>query len=331
MKYKVEIKSLGRFFNIPCTVVDNFLKDADGNFIKVLLFLFSYGNDEFSTEKIAQSCGLEEKDVVQAMEYWNKAGLIRAKTMESDFLGFQPVDDSHKINEKDLQKVNESIRRETAKKYKSSEIAEIITNDEQLRVFFNEIQVILGRGINYSDQLNFIEIYEDCGFSPAIILMISQYCVLIGKDNSAYIKTTAKDWFNKGIVSYDEIEQHIIKLHEYHSYENVVKRAFGITSKISKRMEEYIISWNTMGISQELLEYAYDICLEKTGKLSFAYIDKVLKNLNSKGIKTVKDAINENKKFAKKNNAPIEKEHTYDINEIDEFQKNFLLKHLKKD
>lgn len=331
MKYTVEIKTLGRFFNVPCAVVDKFLKDTDGNFIKVLLFLFSYGDDEFDTMRISQECGLDEKTVADAIEYWNRTGIIKAQKCGNDFVGFEPMIVNNKIDEKELQKFNEKKRRESAKKYKASEIVQIINNDKDLKLFFGEIQGILGRVINYNDQLNFLEIYEDCGYSPAIILLISEYCVSVGKDNSAYIKTTARDWFNKGIISYEEIEQHIIKLNEYHSYENVVKRAFGIEIKITKKQQEYISSWNVLGVSTELLEYAYDRCVEKTGKLSFAYIDKILTNLNSKGIKTVKDAQNESKNFAKKNNAPIEKEHTYDINEIDEFQKNFLLKHLNKE
>ncbi len=331
MNYRIETKSSGRFFNVPCNVVDKYLKQADGNFVKVLLCLFSYGDEEISDEKISEICGIEPSCVASAIEFWNKTGLIKAESDKKDFVGFEPIVTTNSVSDKTLEIFNEKKKRENTKKYKASEIAQIINNDSDLKVFFDEIQSVIGRGVNYSDQLNFLEIYEDCGYSPAIILLISEYCVSIGKDNSAYIKTTAKDWFGKGIISYEEIEKHIIKLNEYHSYENMVKRAFGIDIRLSKKQQEYANAWSVVGFSQELLEYAYDKCVEKTGKLSFAYIDKILTNLKAKGISTVKDAENESKNFAQKNNAPLEKEHTYDINEIDEFQKNFLLKHLKQD
>lgn len=331
MNYRIETKSSGRFFNVPCNVVDKYLKNADGNFIKVLLCLFSYGDEEISDEKISEICGIDPSCVASAIEFWNKTGLIKAESDKKDFVGFEPIVTTNTVSDKTLEIFNEKKKRESTKKYKASEIAQIINNDSDLKVFFDEIQSVIGRGVNYSDQLNFLEIHEDCGYSPAIILLISEYCVSIGKDNSAYIKTTAKDWFNKGIISYEEIEKHIIKLNEYHSYENLVKRAFGIDIRLSKKQQEYANAWSIVGFSQELLEYAYDKCVEKTGKLSFAYIDKILTNLKAKGISTVKDAENESKSFAQKNNAPLEKEHTYDINEIDEFQKNFLLKHLKQD
>ena len=44
-----------------------------------------------------------------------------------------------------------------------------------------------------------------------------------------------------------------------------------------------------MKTSYELLSKAYDITVEKTGKLSYAYMAKILDNWHSSGIKTAED------------------------------------------
>lgn len=339
MDYRIEIKNGGRFFTVPCGVVDKYLKDADGENIKVLLCVLSYGDGEISDEKIADICGIENKKVKSALEYWNNLGVLIVEfpkdsfAQNTDFTGFEPIqiDKKQSVSESDIKKLNEKKRRETAKKYTASEISQIIDTDKSLRQFFDEAQNILGRIVTHNDQLNFIEIYEDCGYSPATILLIIEYCTEIGKTNSAYIKTTAKNWFLNDILTYEDIERHIIKLNEFHSYENKIKRTFGIEYKLTKKQQEYVNKWNSMGISVELCEYAYEKCVETTGKLVFKYIDTTLENYHKKDITTPQQAEEDDKSFNNTKNKPASKEHSYDINEIDEFQKNFLLKHLKKE
>lgn len=325
MVYNIDIKSWGRVFTVPCSVVDKYLKSSDGDFIKVLLCVLSIGDNGISTEKVSEICGVCENTVVKALGYWSSCGVLTA-SCKDDFIGFVPDNSDRSVNkENPLISHKSEIDRHSNNYYTPAQISEIIRSSDDLKSFFDEIQSVLGRILTNADQRGFIFIYEEYGYSPASITLITEYCKNIGKTTIAYIKSVAKSWFEQDIIGFEEIEKHIIKLNEYHSYENEIKRALGITIKLSSKQSEYISSWKSMGISAELCEYAYDRCVDATSKLSFGYINKILENWNSAGIKTVEQA--KNGALSKKNYH--KKEHSYDINEIDDFQKNFLLNRSK--
>lgn len=327
MNYRISVKNWGRVFSVPCSVVDKYLKDTDGDSLKVLLCVVSLGEDEISSEKISTLCGVSESCVINALDYWTSCGIIKADC--NDFVGFTPVIEKRKtIKESALLVEKSETVRSDNNYYTPAQIAEIISTSQELKDFFDEVQAVLGRILTNSDQRGFIHIYEEYGFSPASILLLTEYCKDIGKTTIAYIKSVAKSWFSQDIIAYDDVEKHIIELNEYHSYENGIARALGVTIKLTTRQREYIQSWRNMGISFELAEYAYERCADATSKLSFGYINIILENWHNQGITTVEQAKNESK-TTKKSTA---KEHSYDLNEIEEFQKNYLLnrKKLKK-
>lgn len=326
MEYKIEIKSWGRVFTVPCSVVDEHLKNTDGDFLKVLLCVISWSGEKMSSEKISDMTGVSQICVDKAIDYWNSCGVITA-CAQNDFVGFTPeIKKTVSVKSEGIGISSAETDRTGNNYYSPSQVAKILNSSEELKSFFNEVQAVLGRILTNADQRGFIYIYEELGFSPASILLLTEYCKDIGRCSIAYIKSVAKSWFEQDIVAYGDIEKHIIKLNEYHSYENKISSVLGITIKLTTKQKEYINNWKSMGISCELAELAYEKCVDATSKLSFAYINKILENWHSAGIKTVEQAKNESKQ-GKKNNQ--KKEHSYNIDEIDDFQKNFLLNRKK--
>ena len=85
-------------------------------------------------------------------------------------------------------------------------------------------------------------------------------------------------------------------LEESKSWEGEIKRVLEIYGRsLVTKEKEYCESWRLYNISPELIHFAYEKCIEKTGKLSFPYINKILLSWHQKGIKTVAEAAAENK------------------------------------
>lgn len=334
MIYNIEVRNWGRVFTVPCSVVDEYLKNADPEFLKVLLCVLSWGSSKISTEQIHELSGVSENEIEDALIFWNDKEIICLSGFKNSD-GFTPTI-SKKLNDNIPNKSktpsslasavsipqNEKKRAETVA-YTPSEIANLISNNVELQYFFDAIQTVMKKIINNSEQRGFIYIYEYYAFDVPSILLLADYCVNLGKGSIAYIKSVAKDWHERNINSYSDVEKEIIRLTKVHSYECKVASAFGITSKLTPKQKDFISDWQSKNVSIELVELAYQRCMDNTSKLVFKYIDTIIQKWYSNGIKTIEQAENENKNKAR--SSLPDKEHSYDLNEIDDFQKNFLL------
>jgi DnaD/phage-associated family protein len=67
-----------------------------------------------------------------------------------------------------------------------------------------------------------------------------------------------------------------------------VRSIFGIGERrLSKKERDFISRWTEdFRYGRDMIEPAYEKCVDATGKLSFAYIDRILSSWNAKGIAT---------------------------------------------
>lgn len=335
MIYNIEIRNWGRVFTVPCSVVDDYLKNADPVFLKILLCVLSMGSSKITSEKISEFTGADENTIDDALVYWNDKEIICISGLNTSD-GFTPTISDKALTSQAVKKkiktpinqpqpvsIPESEKnRANTVAYSPSEMAALISNNPELKYFFDTIQTVMKKLINNSEQRGFIYIYEYYGFEVASILLLADYCVDLGKGSIAYIKSVAKDWHERGITAYIDVEKEIIRLTKLHSYESKVSSAFGITNKLTPKQKTFIQDWQSKNMPIDLVELAYQRCMDNTSKLVFKYIDTILQKWHSEGVKTIEQAESQGKK-----KRPIkDKEHSYDINEIDDFQKNFLLK-----
>lgn len=324
MEHYIKLNNMGRFFNVPCSVADDFLKNTDGNYIKVLLCVLSWGGGKFTDERIAQLTGLDRQTVSDALIYWNDKEVISLSEVKT-FVGFavSPEYEKKQALAKAAELSSTEKSRSESVAYTPAEIASRISSDPALKNFFDNVQNVLNRTLNYTEQRGFIYIYEYYGFSASSMLLIAEYCQKLGKSSISYIKTVAGSFFEQDIVSFSEIEKHIILLEARHKYENRIAAAFGITTKLTSAQKKHIDSWDGMGIPVDMAEYAYELCVDNTGKLSFNYINKILQNWHQSGITTLEQARQQSLSHTAERKGGSKS--SFDVDEIDQFQKNFLL------
>lgn len=114
--------------------------------------------------------------------------------------------------------------------------------------------------------------------------MLVEYCFSIDKATPAYMKTVALDWVESGIDNISKAEERITILTARNTLEGKLRSKFRMTSAFSQKQKEIIASWAESGYSDELIDEAYEKTLNGTGKLSFPYMDSILKNWKDKGI-----------------------------------------------
>lgn len=255
---------------VPTRVVDGLLGIATGAQLKVLLFLMRFDKLAHSAADIAHFCNIAEEDVESAIDFW-----VKEKIFVKEQGKLRLVSGIKTVLPKELPRVQPTIILEETSK--------------EFRDMIGEIQRITGKPLNSLMVSLFYNMAENLHFSYEMIVQIAAYCNSIGKFTYRYMETVTAAWHDEGIDTFEKAEEKIRLLEESRNLENRLARTFGIRTAFSSKQKEQISEWTAMGLSEELIVEAYNRCMDHNGKMSFAYMAKILANWAEKGIKKVAD------------------------------------------
>ena len=122
--------------------------------------------------------------------------------------------------------------------------------------------------------------------------MLLEYCVSMDKRNMKYIEKVALTWRDNKITTMEDAQAYITGAAKKDDYTSSLKKLFGITDRNPSRTETlYLESWrDELKMSADMVGLAYEYCIMAIGKLSYPYINKILKSWAEKGIYTIPDA-----------------------------------------
>lgn len=161
--------------------------------------------------------------------------------------------------------------------YSNAEITQSMDRDVQLQMLMQAAEQVLGKMITASAAESLYSMYDWLGLPVEVILKLLEYCVGIGKKSMSYIEKVAITWHKEGIVTAEAAQAYVAEAAQKRSFAYKAKQIFGIDARNLTSKEESLVSkWQAMGVSEALLQFAFDYTVDNTGKLAFAYMDKVL-------------------------------------------------------
>ncbi len=291
-----------RFFSVPCALVDNYLKLADGPALKVLLYLLSSENIP-DAETVVSAAGITREAFDEAVSFWKELGVVSVDGEAAQAIS-RPVQSSP----------TEPVRKVVHSQYSPKDIAEMLQNSAELKGLFTEAEATLGRILKHSDHETLISLRDYYGFSEQSIVLILGYCAEREKTSARYYETVAKSLFERGITDFHSIETEFERLRELNSFESEIRRDFGLEVRLTPQQLQFIESWREMGFGLDMISLARERCVDNTNKIKFAYINKILMSWKDKGILTRDDAEKELKPSKSKDEG-----HSFDLDEFDMF------------
>ena len=299
-------------------MAEDHLKLASGTQIKVLLYLLAHSDLGLRAENIAEAVGTSPADVDDALLYWKNAGIIAADNgelypseVQSAHSAPLPAPKPVKENILDTPEARAKLRSETI--FPPKEIAGAVNGSTAVKYLFDTYEKLAGRPPKYSEQRTLMVLTEEIGLPCEVTMMLVEYCFNIDKATPAYMKTVALDWVQNGIDDIPKAEERIKLLQNRSSAEKKLRSRLGLTSSFSTKQRGLIEEWTDLGISDLLIDEAYDITITNTGKMSFPYMDKILKKWLAEGI-TDPSQIKKEKKSAP--SAPAKT--SYDLSAIEQ-------------
>ena len=329
MDYCFEADNWGASFSFPWAAAGRYIKSCSEIQIKVLLCALAGGRFTNSSV-LAEAAGCDEADVDAAVEYWQSVGVLRVNG-EIKRPVISANDQPHVFSGKQeavslveaVKPTRTPVEKKVTVRYSQREMHQKTENDAALKNLINEIQS-LQFSINGSELAKLIELYELYKFDAASIMLAADNCRAAGKCSIAYLHTMMVNWYNEGIVSYADVENAIIRSAERKAFENKVLKLFGMENRPSKKQRAFIEEWEKQGQNTELIEIAYNKCLDMKGKLSFSYINAILSNWAGSGITTSEQVEKADADHRNKVNASNGGEKSsYDLDAYESFAMNY--------
>lgn len=330
--YKVNWDASGGVFAAPDGVVE-YIKLANGKAAKVIIYLL--GNKlSKSVAETAEALGIGTDDVEDALSYWEQVGVIgrtersrpEPQVSETVSPAAAPPREKHTAADEKA-RPSETHEENATKMISPKEIAERANSSKDIKFLFDSAQEALAKPLTYTEQRTLIWIHDYHGLGADLIMMIIEFCKSINKTGISYVEKIALNWTEKNIVTHEQAENEIHIMQNYWSLEGQIKSKLEMNRVFTPKERALIKNWANMGAGIDLILFAYEKAADATGKISFAYMDKVLSGWADSGVKTVAQAKDLSKRYAgsakqssKKAGEP--KEHSFNIDLLLEYAKN---------
>ena len=144
---------------------------------------------------------------------------------------------------------------------------------------------ILGKTLSSADTELLYSFHDYYGLSVEVILVLMEYYVSKGKTSMKYMEKEAGKWVSAGVDSVEKAKVYIKKREDFLSYASRIRTILGIC----ERSLSTINKWqNELSMSPDMVREAYELTVNQTGKLSFAYLNKILESWTRSNIASPK-------------------------------------------
>ncbi len=268
---------LRNFVVLPSIVVDRHMKNCDGDALKVLLYLIRHEDVSITDTEIANACGITEEKFSEALEYWIKCGVLRKNGSALYLASAQPNTSAMPT-------------------YSGESIAMRATQDRTLAELFVRIESLMGKPLSPAEINTIYNLYDTIGLPASVVALLMEYCQEIGKRGTQYLYVTGAAWADEGIFTAEQANQKIEDLRRARAVEGRVSAALQLGRALSSKEKGFISTWTeTMGFGVDEIVYAFEQTVDHTGKLSFAYMNKILTSGYEAGCRTLEELQNQTK------------------------------------
>lgn len=295
MKYEFLKADITSIVSLPSEFIDKYMLKANGDYIKVYLFMLRNAGRLINPEIIADALELTIKDVERAITYWCKSGILIEK--EENIAKIGSGDDFEEIlltkNLPTKEELEEARRILNA----ANELYKRKENQENIIAEVNTAKEDIKEQAEISDKNSDENTNQTDGETQA----------------------EPTDQMREEEVKEEKPklpDRSLVDLPKLKGDEDFQELVFCVQTYIEKIFtptdtEKLAYLYDVVGMSKDLLEYIAELSVQK-GKKNINYIERVALSLHEKGITTVEAAKEDNIKFYNENKAVLKAFGIYD-------------------
>ena len=271
---------------VPDFFVDNYMPEADGEYVKIYLYLLrclKSGTQELSVSLIADRFDHTENYICRALRYWEKMKLLQLEYDSADQLTGVRMLEAPQESPDSGEKAEPP-----AKEASSGHIpADLLSPQEAQQLLFI-CEQYLGKTLSSREVAQILDLHDSLGFSAELIEYLVEYCVSGGHKSIHYIEGTARGWHEAGIRTVSQARQQTTTYNR--AYYKILK-AFGISNRNPVDVEiSYMDKWlKSYGFSLELITEACSRTMAAIHQPGFEYADKILSGWKKNHVASLAD------------------------------------------
>ncbi len=302
--------------NVSNIFIDDYMQDANDAQIKIYLFLLRMmsANLPTSVDALADKFNHTESDVIRALKYWEKKGLINLEYDSSQNLtgihmedivaksrvnyGRRKGDKVNKVAEAPVAEIASSAKTASIKEesvaentvpekpaYSATQLRSFKQSEGQNLLFIAE--QYFGRPLNTVEMTTVYYIHDELCFSDDLLDYLMQYCVDNHKKDFRYMEKVAINWNQKGIKTPKQARAEIYK---HDSDIITIMNALGMENKPTEKEGTFISKWRgELGFTMEIILEACDRTVMATQKNRLKYCDSILRSWHESNVSTRED------------------------------------------
>lgn len=219
-------------FRIDATMVaneflDKYMPSANGDYVKVYLYLLRNRTETIDVESIAEALELTEGDVRRAVRYWEKCGILSLNAKSESKaeaaggrvrMANQSDADAHKEEMKSAEQtadVENHVQSadadgEIRNRYKRTEgkaMLNKLSEDAEFKQLLFMVQKYRSKILTESEEQVLAYLYDGLHLPFDVMDYLVQYCVENNHNNMRYIEKTGLDWATIGIRTVNEAKR----------------------------------------------------------------------------------------------------------------------------
>lgn len=269
--------------------IDDYMIQANGEFVKVYLFLLRHLDDPCQTltiSMIADCLNNTEKDILRAFRYWESVGLLK---LEKDSEGRISGLELHKEPVPALA-VSAAPSPHTEEKVSPKKAIPLdsLRAQKELKSLLFVAEQYLGKTLTKTDVDAITYFYNELGMSASLIEYLIESCVENNHKSIRYIQKVAISWAEAGITTVEEAKSQSVN---YNKNCYTILNAFGIRNRSVADFElTYIRKWTEdFGFTLDIILEAVNRTISATHQPSFEYADSILEKWKDKQVHTLQD------------------------------------------
>lgn len=262
-------------FGVEATMVanefiDRYMGTANGEFVKVYLYLLRHQGEPVTVEMIAEALNHTEADVKRAMAYWERMGVLTQREQKAG------------------DRRQEAADCKTGRQACSPEQMNRLQRDDGFAQLLFAAQKYMEKVLTQRELEVFAYLYDELHMSAELLEYLVEYCAENQHKSIRYIETVALSWHEKKIRTVDEAKAYTAG---FKKDTFAVMKAFGLTGRRAGDSElEAMGRWfKEYGFSRELVLEACNRTMEATHNPSFKYADRILSEWRKAGVKSLRD------------------------------------------
>lgn len=301
---------------VPDCFIDTYMPQANGSFVKVYLYLLRHMGDasaSLTIENMADMLSNTEADILRALRYWEKQGILSLETsgrnivgisllplsetkQEADTIRSQPKTKTEHIPSNTDHEVQDVLAKPNAGQKTSPAIperhsysplqAEALKKDSEIETCLSMVEALLGTTLGNAHMQLILYFMSDLGFSLDLVITLYGTALSRGKSNPRYIEAIALDWARKGIHTAQEAEA---EASSFNGTYKTVSKALGIKRDLAPAEKAIIDKWSAYQFSDAILEEACSRTVLQSGDINLNYTSTILADWHKKGVTTLND------------------------------------------